>query len=108
MGGMDNGVGDIRVSRLPLSRSPSHCPCIACTLIIRIVLGLVEEREKFLRYFSPFDGWLTLDGLRFSNFFDISLNARKLFHSECYNETILRSIRGDQGHASQWSELFRF
>ena len=47
-------VGDFIAS---VSLSPhclvlqSHCPCIACTLIIHMVLGLDKERGKILHGF---------------------------------------------------------
>ena len=37
--------------------------------MLHIALGIDEERGKFLLYFSPFDEWLTIDGLRYTDAF---------------------------------------
>ena len=43
---------------------------------------LLMSVRSFYGIFSLFDGWLTFDGLRYTSFIDINLNAWKLFHSE--------------------------
>ena len=56
-----------------------------------------------VRIFSPFDGWLTVDGLRYTSFYDINLNAWKLFHSERLTFLMITTrrffgvLKGDQG-----------
>ena len=82
----------IRVSRSPLSRSPSHCPR---TLVIHIGLGLFMEfffgmGSQDGAFFSPFDGWLTLTVC--------GTNVWKLFSAEVQDEygiynVILQSTR---------------
>ena len=61
---------------------------IACTLYI-LHWDSTKSIGSFFYgvfIFSPFDGWLTFDGLRYTSFFDVTSNAWKLLSFEMQDD----------------------
>ena len=85
--------------------SPPHCPCIACVLIIQKVLGFVNERGK-LFFYCIFH--LATDCGRSTVCGRVEALSFGMLVFGDFNDVILLSTQEDQGHASQWSKLFRF
>ena len=74
-----------------------------------VVLGLVNQRGKyFYGIFSPFDGWLTFDGLRFSSFCDFERVEALSFETLDVFWRLQRSDSSEYSDAPQWSNLFLF
>ena len=59
--------------------------------MLHVAMGLDKERGKFLRYFPLFDGWLTIDGLRYTNFLECRLALRAVTSPKAIGTFLLLS-----------------